>query len=102
MSVVEKFVEKCRISVARGCFIKDYLWRNREVGTLYFSTNFQLTTSRFMPVKIKASSNYPIPFLQATLPHVSALCCKKYVVSSGIEGVLLLIGLLIYFASGVC
>ena len=35
---------KYRISIARGPFIKDYLWRKIEVGTLYFSTKSRLTT----------------------------------------------------------
>ena len=33
-----------RISIARGRFIKDYLWRKIEVGTLYFSAKSRLTT----------------------------------------------------------
>ena len=33
-----------RISIARGRYIKDYLWRKIEVGTLYFSAKSRLTS----------------------------------------------------------
>ena len=46
-----KSVEKCGISVARGCFIKDNLFRNIEVGTLYLSATFRLTTTHFFACK---------------------------------------------------
>ena len=93
MSVVEKSVEKCRISVARGCFIKYYLWRKievdtlyfsakkevdtlyfsakKEVDTLYFSANSRLTTPRMIACKIKTSSTNPSP-----LSLIFAFCCK--------------------------
>ena len=44
VSVVENSVDKYRISIARGHFIKDYLWRKIDVGTLYFSAKSRLTT----------------------------------------------------------
>ena len=55
----KKSVEKCRISVARGCFIKYYLWRKIEVDTLYFSANSQLTTPRIIACKNQNIVNLP-------------------------------------------
>ena len=56
---MEKSVEKNRISVGRECFIKDYLWRNIEVGTLYFFANSRLTTPRFIAFKNQNIVNLP-------------------------------------------
>ena len=41
-------IEKYRIFVTRGCFIKDYMYvlRKIEVGRLYFSANSRLTNLR--------------------------------------------------------
>ena len=47
----EKSVENCRISVARGCFIKYYLWRKIEVDKLHFSTNSWLKTHSIIACK---------------------------------------------------
>ena len=84
MSVVENFVDKYRISIARGRFIKDYLWRKIEAGTLYFSTNSQFTTPPFIACKHQNIVNLST---HVTLCVVSALSCKNSVVSSGIGGV---------------
>ena len=92
MSVVENSVDKYRISIARGRFIKDYLWRKIEVGTLYYSQKSRLTTPPILlPVNIKTSSTYSNPSSHVTLCFVSALRCKNSVVSSGTGGVLGLI-----------
>ena len=81
-----KFVEKYRISVARGCFIKDYLWWKIEVGTLYLSVKSRPTTPWIIACKNQYIVNLPESTLHATLPLVSTLRCKKSVVSSGIGG----------------
>ena len=88
MSVVENSIDKYRISIARGRFIKDYLWRKIEVGTLYFSVN-----SRFITPPIIACKHQNIVNLSShvMLYVVSALSCKKSVVSSGIGGDMLTI-----------
>ena len=51
VSVVENSVDKYRISIARGRFIKDYLRRKIEVGTLYFSAKSWLTTTPIIACK---------------------------------------------------
>ena len=66
-----KSIEKCRISVTRGCFIKDYLWRDIEVGTLYFSANCRLTTPRFIACK-KSKHR------QLTRVHPCTRSCRLY------------------------
>ena len=70
----KKPVEKYKISVTRGCFIKYYLWRKIEVGKLYFSTNYRLTT----PVKIETSSTYPSPSWHATLYPLFTVKVRLY------------------------
>ena len=59
--------------VARGCFIKYFLWQKIEVDTLYFSANSRLTTSRIIACKIKTSSTYPSRFKSAHCRFKSAL-----------------------------
>ena len=86
MSVVGNSVDKYRISIARGHFIKDYLWRKLEVGTLYFSAKSRLTTPPGIACKHQNIVNYPSPSSHVTLCFVSALRCKNSVVSSGIGG----------------
>ena len=80
---MENSVDKYRISIARGHFIKDYLWRKIEAGTLYFSAN-----SRFATPPIIACKHQNIVNLSShvTLYVVSALSCKNSVVLSGIGG----------------
>ena len=48
---VKNPVDKYRISIARGRFIKDYLWRKIEVGTLYYSQKSRLTTPPIIACK---------------------------------------------------
>ena len=67
VSVVEKDLEKCRISVARGCFIKYYLWRKIEVDTLYYSANSWLTTPRIIACKIQNIVKSPESILACDL-----------------------------------
>ena len=86
MSVVENYVDKYRIYIARGRFIKDYLWRKIKVGTLYFSQKSRLTTPPIIACKHQTSSTYSSPSSHVTLCFVSALRCKNSVVSSGIGG----------------
>ena len=52
-------VDKYRISIARGRFIKDYLWRKIEVGTLYFSAKSRLTTPPGIACKHQNIVNLP-------------------------------------------
>ena len=59
VSVVENSVDKYRISIARGHFIKDYLWRKIEVGTLYFSAKSRLTTPPGIACKHQNIVNLP-------------------------------------------
>ena len=87
MSKVENSVDKYRISIARGHFIKDYLWRKIEVGTLISPQSLGSQLLLVLPVNIKTSSFYPSPSFHVTLCFVSALRCKNSVVSSGIGGV---------------
>ena len=88
MSVVENSIDKYRISIARGRFIKDYLWRKIEVGTLYFSVNSRFTTPPIIACKHQNIVNLSSHVM---LYVVSALSCKKSVVSSGIGGDMLTI-----------
>ena len=67
-----KSVEKCRISVARGCFIEYYLWRKIEVDTLYFSANSWLTTPRIIACKNQNIVNLPESILARDL--VACIC----------------------------
>ena len=59
MSVVENSVNKYRISIAWGRFIKDYLWRKIEVGTLYLPTKSRLTTPPIISCKHQNIVNLP-------------------------------------------
>ena len=86
VSVVENSVDKYRITITRGHFIKDYLWRIIEVGTLYFSAKSRLTTPPGIACKHQNIVNLPSPSSHVTLCFVSALRCKNSVVSSGIGG----------------
>ena len=82
--MVENSVDKYRISIARGHFIKDYLWRKIEVGTLYFSAKSRLTTPPGIACKHQNIVNLPQSILARDVCFVSALRCKNSVVSSGI------------------
>ena len=72
---------KNRMSIARGRFIKDYLWRKIEVGTFYLTANSRFTTP---PIIVCNHQNIVNLSSHVTLCVVSALSCKNLVVSSGI------------------
>ena len=55
-----------KTSVPRGCCIKYYLWRKKEVDTLYFSANSRLTSPRMIACKIKTSSTYRVHPIYST------------------------------------
>ena len=59
VSVVENSVDIYRTSIARGGFIKDYLWRKIEVGTLYFSAKSWLTAPLIIACKHPNIVNLP-------------------------------------------
>ena len=59
VSGVENSVDKYRISIARGRFIKDYSWRKIEIGTLYFSAKSRLTTPPGIACKHQNIVNLP-------------------------------------------
>ena len=60
-------IEKYRIFVTRGCFIKDnmYVWRKIEVGTLCFSANSRLTSLRIDVCKNQNIVNFLTVFLSS-------------------------------------
>ena len=82
----ENSVNKYRMSIARGRFIKDYLGRKIEVGTLYFSANSRFITP---PIIVCKHQNIVNLSSHVTLCVVSALSCKNSVVSSGIGRVVI-------------
>ena len=73
VSVVENSVDKYRISIARGHFIKDFLWRKIEVGTLYFSAKSPLTT----PPIIACKHQNIVKLLQSFLARDVVFCISS-------------------------